>query len=720
MASSEPAGEAIPIWLRRTGALSWRLLVVVALAAVSLWLIVVLGTVTASVLVALIVAATFAPLTRSLRARGWSSTKAAAVVTLAAVVVGIVVLVIILLTFIPDALEVVGSLRSGLGRLHEQIVGGALPPEISAQIQSIVEDLRTWLSGELGNLVSSVASIVTIAFLGLFLTFFVMKDGEQAWAWLLQATTDSKRTRIDDSGRDALERVGGYLRGTAIMSAVRAAITAGLLWLFGVPLILPLALVVLVGGFVPYLGGVISVVAIGLVALGAIGPQSTLVLLVVVVAANVLIANVVRPRVFSDSLRLHPAIVLVALTVGAVVAGIGGVIIAVPAAAFVVGIGGALRDALEPDTDAASDRLVAGWLDRLAQWGWRLLVAFGVGAIVAFLIGQAPLVVAPIVLAVVIASAITPLSARLRRRGWGPGASALAATVGTFLVIVVAIVVAAVQMAQPIVEAIEAAIAGAGDLADDAGGAIAWVEPLAQIIGNAIRDAAVAVLGVFGALGVILLITALLTFYLLRDTARAWDGALQHVRPWRRTELDAAGRRSVDILGGYMFGTAAISAVGAISQLVIMLLLDLPFAIPIAVLSFIACFIPYYGGFITTGLALLVAIAFGTSTQVVIMFVYTIVFNIVQGNVVTPIVYHRAVNLHPAVVLLAIPAGGALAGIAGMFLAVPILAVIATTWRSVLFVLGEKPVSQPAPTAAAPAEETSRPVVDGSATATAE
>ena len=56
------------------------------------------------------------------------------------------------------------------------------------------------------------------------------------------------------------------------------------------------------------------------------------------------------------------------------------------------------------------------------------------------------------------------------------------------------------------------------------------------------------------------------------------------------------------------------------------------------------------------------------------MFVYTIVFNLVQGNIVTPLVYGRAVNLHPAVVLLAIPAGGAVAGIAGMFLAVPLLA----------------------------------------------
>ena len=91
--------------------------------------------------------------------------------------------------------------------------------------------------------------------------------------------------------------------------------------------------------------------------------------------------------------------------------------------------------------------------------------------------------------------------------------------------------------------------------------------------------------------------------------------------------------------------------------------------------------------------AFLVAVAFGTPSQIVIMFVYTIVFNLVQGNIVTPLVYTRTVSLHPAIVLLAIPAGGALAGIAGMFLAVPILAVISATWRSVLLVLGDTPAS---------------------------
>ena len=114
-------------------------------------------------------------------------------------------------------------------------------------------------------------------------------------------------------------------------------------------------------------------------------------------------------------------------------------------------------------------------------------------------------------------------------------------------------------------------------------------------------------------------------------------------------------------------------------------------------LALFAGFIPYVGGFIATGLAFLVAVAVGDSTDIVIMFIYTIVFNIVQGNFVTPLVYGKAVSLHPAIVLLAVPIGNALAGIVGMFLVVPVAGVIATTWRAVLQTIEGRDLVEPGP-----------------------
>ena len=90
-----------------------------------------------------------------------------------------------------------------------------------------------------------------------------------------------------------------------------------------------------------------------------------------------------------------------------------------------------------------------------------------------------------------------------------------------------------------------------------------------------------------------------------------------------------------------------------------MTILGIPLALPLAVLSFFGGFIPYIGSVLTTGLAFLVTLALGTSQDAAIMAIYTIVFNVVQGNFVAPVVYGRAVNIHPAIVLLAIPAGAA-------------------------------------------------------------
>jgi predicted PurR-regulated permease PerM len=143
-----------------------------------------------------------------------------------------------------------------------------------------------------------------------------------------------------------------------------------------------------------------------------------------------------------------------------------------------------------------------------------------------------------------------------------------------------------------------------------------------------------------------------------------------------------------------MIATGAISAVGAASQFLVMAILGIPLAWPLAILSFFGGFIPYIGSLLTTLLAFLVTVAVGSTQDIIIMFIFTMVFNIVQGNIVAPLFYGRAVNIHPAIVLLAIPAGAAVAGIAGMFLAVPVIGVVATSWRTILRVFGTEPVDR--------------------------
>ena len=190
---------------------------------------------------------------------------------------------------------------------------------------------------------------------------------------------------------------------------------------------------------------------------------------------------------------------------------------------------------------------------------------------------------------------------------------------------------------------------------------------------------------------VFLVITALLAYFMLRDGDRGWAWIVSHLDGWRRTQVTLAGDRAVTMLGGYMIATGVLGAFNAVTGFIVMTLLGLPLALPVAILSFFGGFIPYIGQFVTSLLAFLIAVAFGTVQDVVIMGIWTAVFNVVQGSVIAPLVYGRAVSLHPAIVLIVIPAGGELAGVLGMFLAVPLVGIVGAVWRNILAAIGEVP-----------------------------
>jgi len=691
--SNSPSTRIVPTWLRRAAALSWRVLAIIALAAILIWLLGVLATVTASIILAVVVAVTFGPLMRRFRARGWSTSKASAVVTVIVAAVAVAMVVLATVVFVPYLRDITTALRDASGRIGEGLQDLSVPSTVSQAIEQAIANVHDWIVDGIGGFIGAVASVVTVAILALFLLFFLLSDGEKAWLWAREAVPERHRDALHDRGRRALEGVGSYVRGTAVIGGLRALAYLGIMLVLGIPLAGPLAFLIAIGAFVPYLGALVTVGAVLLIGLGVLGPLPALVLVGFVVAEAWVESRLLRPAARDQVIGLPPALILVALPIGAYVAGFVGVLAAVPVAAFGVAIGGTIIDLLRPPDESTVSMEVAGWIDKLAQWSWRALVILAVLGVGLLLIAQTPLVVVPVLVAVVLAATVAPVAGFLERRGWSHPAAALTVTGGAFALIVLVVVIAFASLVGPLAQAIQAGIAGAASAGDATNGSLAWLEPLAETVGGNVLDAARAVLTAAGSLALVLVLSPLLAFYVLKDGPRGWAALTSRAAPWRRPPLEAGGERAAEILGGYMLGTAAISAVGAISQYVIMTILGLPLAVPIAILSFIACFIPYVGGFVTTGLAFLVAVAFGTPSQIVIMFVYTIVFNLVQGNIVTPLVYTRTVSLHPAIVLLAIPAGGALAGIAGMFLAVPILAVISATWRSVLLVLGDTPAS---------------------------
>ncbi len=687
-AMAEDTTKLVPDWLANVAALGWRVLVVAGLVVAAWLLLTLLWTVTASIAVAVIVSAVFAPFVLRLRARGRSRTAAAAIVWATAILVIGGALLLLVLAFLPYLAEIVRGIDEGLESLEAQLADLSVPASVAAAAAAAMEAARDTAGHAGGSIVAAAAEVVTIAILATFLIFFFLRDGDLAWLWLFQAASEQKRDLITTAGDDALARVGGYLRGTTVLAGLIAITNYVFMLLLGVPLALPLAVLSFLSGYIPYFGGIVSSAIILLVTYGALGTGPFVAMLALMGIRGAILGYLVRPQVYGRTVSIHPAIVLLALPAGFQLAGIVGLFAAVPVTAVIIAVAGAAISIVDPDPPPPLPGLVPAWLDRLAQFGWRILVILGAIALLVVVVVTIPLVVIPVILALILAATLDPVVQRLTAAGRSRARSSAIAVGGGTLLVVAVLLLAIASLVQQAPEIAATVTSGASSASGALGG---YLDLPSDAIAEGTLHAVQLVASVaddMAALITVTLIGVLLAFYFLRDGGRLWGALAVHLQPGVEPEVHAAGRRAFDVLGGYMIGTGAISFVGAASQLVIMVLLGLPLALPIFVLSFFLGFIPYIGGFISTGLAFLVAVAVGDTADVVIMGIWTIVFNLVAGNIVSPVVYGRTVHIHPAIVLVAIPAGAAVAGPLGMFVVVPALGVVAVTWRTVLSLMG--------------------------------
>ena len=607
--------------------------------------------------------------------------------------IGLIV-ILLAVAVVPLVPGIVASVQSGLSRLQADAYASNQGSQLGDAIGQARSNAESWIAGQLASVASWVATAVTVTILGSILTFFLLQDGDKAWVWALQATGDRRREVITSSGDAALRGVGIWLRGTATQAAIDAVTVFAFLSVLGVPAALALSIFAFFAGFIPYLGGLAVVIVLLAVTYASGGLAAASVLVVAIVLVNILQAYVVGPKVFRGAVRMPRPAMLIALPIGATMAGFVGLFLAVPAVAFGYAVAGSLVDVIDMDVTGApgaSTSIVPLWLDRLAQWSWRFLIGLAFLGVAVLLAVQVPIVLIPVTLAIILAATLSPIYRLLRGRGWSPTSAAGTVTVVSIVITTVVVVLTVVSLATQMAPIVKSASDGAGQAIASDPRVLAWLQPLVSSASDFLRQAAQAVLAGSVGLAVVSVIGVLLTFDFMRDGSRYWSFATSHLAEWRRADVNAAGGRAVGVLGGYMIGTGAISLFGAVTQFLIMTILGIPLALPLAVLSFFGGFIPYIGSILTTLLAFFVTLALGTPQDAAIMGVYTVVFNVVQGNFVAPVVYGRAVNIHPAIVLLAIPAGAALAGIAGMFLVVPFIGVFATTWRTGLLVLGNGP-----------------------------
>ncbi|MDF3301030.1 AI-2E family transporter [Streptomyces tropicalis] len=166
----------------------------------------------------------------------------------------------------------------------------------------------------------------------------------------------------------------------------------------------------------------------------------------------------------------------------------------------------------------------------------------------------------------------------------------------------------------------------------------------------------------------------LLVFFFLRDSHRV-AAALRSLAPRGTSDtVEAMARRAFRAVEGFMRGTTLIAFIDAVCITVGLLILHVPGAVGLGALVFVGAYIPYLGAFISGALAVLVALADRGFVVALWALGVVLAVQVLEGHVLQPVIQSRTVQMHPAIVMLAITAGASVAGILGMLLAVPLTA----------------------------------------------
>ncbi|MGE2733632.1 AI-2E family transporter [Mycolicibacterium vaccae] len=338
---SDPVLDAVPLVVRKTSAWAWRLLVIGAAVVATVWLIAQVQMIVVSVAIAIILTALLVPqvdrLTRWGVPRGLS---VAAVLVVSGALLG-AVLTFVVSQLIAGLPELSGQVTRSIASATEWLTEG--PLQLSReQLDSAADSAITVISDNQARLTTgaistatAVTQIVTAAFLVLFTVIFLLYGGRGIWSYVTKIIPVSSRERVRDAGKAGFGSLTGFVRATFLVALVDAVGIGVGLAIMGVPLALPLASLVFLGAFIPVVGAVVTgflAVVVALLSKGFLVAAFTLAL---VLAVQQLEGNVLQPFVMGRAVRLHPLAVLLAITAGAVLAGIIGALLAVPLLAFV-------------------------------------------------------------------------------------------------------------------------------------------------------------------------------------------------------------------------------------------------------------------------------------------------------------------------------------------------------------------------------------------------
>ncbi|MFJ6938649.1 AI-2E family transporter [Streptomyces sp. NPDC101132] len=355
-----PPSEAIPWGLRVAAEAAWRLLVIAGGLWVLFRVVSALRIVVLAFAVALLVTALLQPTGARLHRHGLPRGPATALTALCGFVLLGLAGWFVVWQVMDNADVLTARVREGVEELKQWLLRSPLHVT-EKQINSVADSLSDGLASGGGIAsrglqgVTVLVEVLTGILLAIFSTLFLLYDGPRIWRWSLIAVPAAARPAVADCGPAAWATLTGYVRGTVIVALVDAVFIGLGVYFLGVPLAVPLGVFIFLFSFIPLVGAVVSGALAVVVALVTEGLFAAAMVLMVVLLVQQIEGHVLQPFILGRAVRVHPLGVVLAVSAGGTVAGIGGAVVAVPLVAVLKTVVGQLRRTAAAADPAAAD-----------------------------------------------------------------------------------------------------------------------------------------------------------------------------------------------------------------------------------------------------------------------------------------------------------------------------------------------------------------------------
>jgi predicted PurR-regulated permease PerM len=347
-ARPDPA-QAVPWGVRVAAEAGWRILVLAGTVWVLMRVISAVQLVVLAFVTALLITALLQPTVTRLRRSGVPRGPATALTA----VLGFVVMGLIGWFVTWQVMENIDTLsdqiQDGIDELRKWLLHS--PFHVTdKQINRIAKNLREAIGANTDQITSAGLEGVTVVvealtgiLLTIFSTLFLLYDGERIWAWCLKLVPAAARPGVAGAGPRAWRTLTAYVRGTVLVALIDAIFIGLGIYFLDVPMAVPLAVFIFLFAFVPLVGAVVSGALAVVVALVTRGVFTAVMTLGVVLAVQQIEGHVLQPFILGRAVRVHPLAVVLAVSAGGMVAGIGGAVVAVPLVAVTNTVVGYLR-----------------------------------------------------------------------------------------------------------------------------------------------------------------------------------------------------------------------------------------------------------------------------------------------------------------------------------------------------------------------------------------